>query len=338
MPIRVLITGGAGFIGSNFIRYALDVRPEWQIVNFDLLTYAGNPANLEGIPENDKYRFLKGDVSNLDDVKKVFESGFEYVINFAAESHVDRSLYDPGLFIKTNILGTQLLLAQARQAGVQRFLQISTDEVYGSLGKDGLFCEDWPLKPNSPYSASKASADLICRAYFETFGLPVIITRSSNNYGPYQFPEKLIPFFITKALNDEPLPLYGDGLNVRDWLYVEDNCAGIMAALEKGKPGECYNIGGGNEMTNLEITKFILQDLGKSEELIKFVKDRPGHDRRYALDISKAKSELGWRPVMDFREGLKKTIRWYLANEKWWRDILSGDYRGFYDIHYRERR
>jgi len=338
MPIRVLITGGAGFIGSNFIRYALDVRPEWQIVNFDLLTYAGNPANLEGIPENDKYRFLKGDVSNLDDVKKVFESGFEYVINFAAESHVDRSLYDPGLFIKTNILGTQLLLAQARQAGVQRFLQISTDEVYGSLGKDGLFCEDWPLKPNSPYSASKASADLMCRAYFETFGLPVIITRSSNNYGPYQFPEKLIPFFITKALNDEPLPLYGDGLNVRDWLYVEDNCAGIMAALEKGKPGECYNIGGGNEMTNLEITKFILQDLGKSEELIKFVKDRPGHDRRYALDISKAKSELGWRPVMDFREGLKKTIRWYLANEKWWRDILSGDYRGFYDIHYRERR
>jgi dTDP-glucose 4,6-dehydratase len=338
MPIRVLITGGAGFIGSNFIRYALDVRPEWQIVNFDLLTYAGNLANLEGIPENDKYRFLKGDVSNLDDVKKVFESGFEYVINFAAESHVDRSLYDPGLFIKTNILGTQLLLAQARQAGVLRFLQISTDEVYGSLGKDGLFCEDWPLKPNSPYSASKASADLICRAYFETFGLPVIITRSSNNYGPYQFPEKLIPFFITKALNDEPLPLYGDGLNVRDWLYVEDNCAGIMAALEKGKPGECYNIGGGNEMTNLEITKFILQDLGKSEELIKFVKDRPGHDRRYALDISKAKSELGWRPVMDFREGLKKTIRWYLANEKWWRDILSGDYRGFYDIHYRERR
>jgi dTDP-glucose 4,6-dehydratase len=338
MPIRVLITGGAGFIGSNFIRYALDVRPEWQIVNFDLLTYAGNLANLEGIPENDKYRFLKGDVSNLDDVKKVFESGFEYIINFAAESHVDRSLYDPGLFIKTNILGTQLLLAQARQAGVQRFLQISTDEVYGSLGKDGLFREDWPLKPNSPYSASKASADLMCRAYFETFGLPVIITRSSNNYGPYQFPEKLIPFFITKALNDEPLPLYGDGLNVRDWLYVEDNCAGIMAALEKGKPGECYNIGGGNEMTNLEITKFILQDLGKSEELIKFVKDRPGHDRRYALDISKATSELGWRPVMDFREGLKKTIRWYLANEKWWRDILSGDYRGFYDIHYRERR
>jgi len=338
MPIRVLITGGAGFIGSNFIRYALDVRPEWQIVNFDLLTYAGNPANLEGIPENDDYRFIKGDISDIDDVKKAFEAGFDYVVNFAAESHVDRSLYDPGLFIKTNILGTQRLLEQARISGVKKFIQISTDEVYGSLGKDGLFREDGPLKPNSPYSASKASADLICRAYFETFGLPVIITRSSNNYGPYQFPEKLIPFFITKALNDEPLPLYGDGLNVRDWLYVEDNCAGIMAALEKGKPGECYNIGGGNEMTNLEITKFILQDLGKSEELIKFVKDRPGHDRRYALDISKAKSELGWRPVMDFREGLKKTIRWYLANEKWWRDILSGDYRNFYEIHYRERR
>ncbi len=338
MAIRVLITGGAGFIGSNFIRYALKTRPDWQIVNFDMLTYAGNLANLEGITENDKYLFVKGDISNLEDVKKVFEPGFDYVINFAAESHVDRSLYDPGLFIKTNILGTQLLLAQAKQSGVRRFLQISTDEVYGSLGKDGFFREDWPLKPNSPYSASKASADLMCRAYFETFGMPVVITRSSNNYGPYQFPEKLIPFFITKAMKNEQVPLYGDGLNVRDWLYVEDNCAGILAALEKGKPGECYNIGGGNEMTNLEITKIILLSLGKSEDLIKFVKDRPGHDRRYALDISKAKSELGWKPAMNFRQGLEKTIEWYLANEKWWRDILSGDYRSFYDIHYRERR
>lgn len=338
MPIRVLITGGAGFIGSNFIRYALKARPEWQIVNFDLLTYAGNPANLEGIAENDKYSFVKGDISNLEDVKKVFESGFDYVINFAAESHVDRSLYDPSLFIKTNILGAQLLLNQAKISNVKKFLQISTDEVYGSLGKDGLFREDWPLKPNSPYSASKASADLMCRAYFETFGMPVVITRSSNNYGPYQFPEKLIPFFITKAMKNEQVPLYGDGLNVRDWLYVEDNCAGILAALEKGKPGECYNIGGGNEMTNLEITKLILFLLGKSEDLVKFVKDRPGHDRRYALDIGKAKEELGWQPVTDFRAGLESTVNWYLANEKWWRDILSGDYRNFYDIHYRERR
>lgn len=338
MTIKVLITGGAGFIGSNFIRYVLKARPDWRVVNFDLLTYAGNLANLEGIEEDGRYHFFKGDISNLDDIKKAFETEFDFVINFAAESHVDRSLYDPSLFIKTNILGTQLLLNQARQSDVQRFLQISTDEVYGSLDKDGLFREDWPLKPNSPYSASKASADLMCRAYFETFGMPVVITRSSNNYGPYQFPEKLIPFFITKALNNEPLPLYGDGLNVRDWLFVEDNCAGILAALEKGKPGECYNIGGGNEMTNLEITKIILNTLKKSENLIKFVKDRPGHDRRYALDIGKAKSELGWKPVMNFREGLEKTVNWYLANEKWWRDILSGDYRNFYEIHYRERR
>lgn len=338
MAIRVLITGGAGFIGSNFIRYALKVRSDWRIINFDLLTYAGNLANLEGIVEDERYHFFKGDISNLDDIKKVFENGFDYVINFAAESHVDRSLYDPGLFIKTNILGTQRLLDQARISDVKRFVQISTDEVYGSLGKDGLFREDWPLKPNSPYSASKASADLMCRAYFETFGLPVIITRSSNNYGPYQFPEKLIPFFIMKALNDEPVPLYGDGLNVRDWLYVEDNCAGIMVALEKGKAGECYNIGGGNEMTNLAITKMILNELGKSEDLIKFVKDRPGHDRRYALNIDKARNELDWRPAMDFRLGLKKTIEWYLANEKWWRGILSGEYRDFYEIHYRERR
>jgi dTDP-glucose 4,6-dehydratase len=338
MSIRVLITGGAGFIGSNFIRHVLTERPLWQIVNFDLLTYAGNLANLAGISDSDHYRFIKGDISNPEDVKNAFADGFEYVINFAAESHVDRSLYDPSLFLKTNVLGTQILLNQAMNSKVQRFLHISTDEVYGSLGKDGLFREDWPLKPNSPYSASKASADLMCRAYYETFGFPVIITRSSNNYGPYQFPEKLIPFFITKALNNEQLPLYGDGLNVRDWLYVEDNCGGILAALEKGNPGESYNIGGGNEMTNLEITRIILRAIGKPESLIKFVKDRPGHDRRYALDIGKAKTELGWLPAMDFRDGLEATVKWYLANEKWWRDILSGEYRKFYDIHYRERR
>jgi dTDP-glucose 4,6-dehydratase len=337
MSIRVLITGGAGFIGSNFIRHVLKNRPQWQVVNFDFLTYAGNLANLEGISDSDQYRFIKGDISNPEDVKNVFADGFDYVINFAAESHVDRSLYDPSLFLKTNVLGIQILLNQAMNSKVERFLHISTDEVYGSLGNDGLFREDWPLKPNSPYSASKASADLMCRAYYETFGFPVIITRSSNNYGPYQFPEKLIPFFITKALNNEQLPLYGDGLNVRDWLYVEDNCGGILAALEKGKPGESYNIGGGNEMTNLEITRIILRTISKPQSLIKYVKDRPGHDRRYALDIGKAKTELGWRPAMDFRDGLEVTVKWYLANEKWWRDILSGEYRNFYDIHYRER-
>jgi dTDP-glucose 4,6-dehydratase len=337
MSIRVLITGGAGFIGSNFIRYVLINRPQWQIVNFDLLTYAGNLANLEGISDSAHYRFIKGDISNPEDVKNVFADGFDYVVNFAAESHVDRSFYDPSVFLKTNVLGAQIILNQAMNSKVQRFLHISTDEVYGSLGKDGLFREDWPLKPNSPYSASKASADLMCRAYFETFEMPVIITRSSNNYGPYQFPEKLIPFFITKALNNEQLPLYGDGLNVRDWLFVEDNCGGILAALEKGNPGESYNIGGGNEMTNLEITRIILRAIGKPESLIKYVKDRPGHDRRYALDIGKAKTELGWRPAMDFRDGLEVTVKWYLAHEKWWRDILSGEYRKFYDIHYRER-
>jgi dTDP-glucose 4,6-dehydratase len=254
MGMRVLITGGAGFIGSNFIRNALTARPDWQIVNFDLLTYAGNLANLAEIAENKNYRFVKGDISDADKLNTVFADGFDYVINFAAESHVDRSLYDPSLFLKTNVLGAQLLLNQALDSKVKKFLQISTDEVYGSLGKEGLFREDWPLKPNSPYSASKASADLFSRAYFETFGMPIIVTRSSNNYGPYQFSEKLIPFFITKAMNNEPVPLYGDGLNVRDWLYVEDNCRGILAALENGKPGESYNIGGGNELANIDIT------------------------------------------------------------------------------------
>jgi dTDP-glucose 4,6-dehydratase len=338
MSRRILITGGAGFIGSNFIRYLATARPDWQIVNFDFLTYAGNLANLADIAESGQYRFIKGDISNIDDVRSIFSNGFDYVVNFAAESHVDRSLYDAGLFLKTNVLGTQLLLNQALNGNVNRFLHISTDEVYGSLGAAGLFREDCPLRPNSPYAASKASADLVCRAYYETFDMPVIITRSSNNYGPYQFPEKLIPFFITRAIKDELLPLYGDGLNVRDWLYVEDNCIGILAALEKGKPGECYNLGGGNEMTNLAITKMLLSILGKPESLIKFVKDRPGHDRRYALDTAKAKSELHWQPDTVFRDGLEKTVRWYLANDKWWRDVLSGQYRQFYEVHYRERR
>lgn len=335
--MRVLVTGGAGFIGSNFIRFLLKKRPDWQIVNFDKLTYAGNLANLEDIEDKTGYNFIKGDICDPTDVARAFESKFDYVVNFAAESHVDRSLYDPGIFLKTNILGTQVLLEHSLKGGVKRFLQVSTDEVYGSLGEEGCFSEDNPMAPNSPYAASKASADLMCRAFYKSFGMPVLITRAGNNYGPYQFPEKLIPFFLTKALNDEPVPLYGDGLHVRDWLYVRDHCEGILTILEKGKEGESYNIGGGNERTNIEITKKILEIIGKPESLIKFVKDRPGHDRRYALDYGKIKNELGWEPKMDFSKGLAATIDWYKNNEKWWNDIKSGDYMKFYDLHYKER-
>lgn len=336
--MRVLVTGGAGFIGSDFIRFLLKERPGWQILNFDKLTYAGNLANLEDIEDNTGYNFIKGDICDPTDVARAFESKFDYVVNFAAESHVDRSLYDPGIFLKTNILGTQVLLDHSLKGGVKRFLQVSTDEVYGSLGKEGYFSEDNPMAPNSPYAASKASADLMCRAFYKSFGLPVLITRAGNNYGPYQFPEKLIPFFLTKALNDEPVPLYGDGLNVRDWLYVRDHCTGILTVLEKGKEGESYNIGGGNERTNIEITKKILEILGKPESLIKFVKDRPGHDRRYALDYGKIKNELGWEPKMDFAKGLAETIEWYRKNDKWRQDIKSGEYMKFYELHYKERR
>ncbi len=336
--MRVLVTGGAGFIGSDFIHFLLKQRPDWQIINFDKLTYAGNLANLEDIEDNSSYNFIKGDICDPTDVARVFESKFDYVVNFAAESHVDRSLYDPGIFLKTNILGAQVLMEHSLKGGVRRFLQVSTDEVYGSLGKGGYFSEDNPMAPNSPYAASKASADLMCRAFYKSFGMPVLITRAGNNYGPHQFPEKLIPFFLTKALNDEPVPLYGDGLNVRDWLYVRDHCEGILTVLEKGKEGESYNIGGGNERTNIEITKKILEIIGKPESLIKFVKDRPGHDRRYALDYGKIKKELGWEPKMEFANGLAETIEWYRKNDKWRRDIKSGEYMKFYDLHYRERR
>ncbi len=334
--MKLLVTGGAGFIGSNFIHYLMKQRPGWKIVNFDALTYAGNPANLTAADDNPDYRFVKGDISNVDEVEQVFASGFDYAVNFAAESHVDRSLYDPGLFFKTNVVGTQILLEQAKKSGVRRFLHVSTDEVYGSLGSDGYFSEESPLAPSSPYAASKASADLICGAYHKTYGFPVIVTRAGNNYGPYQFPEKLIPFFVTKAIRDESLPLYGDGLNVRDWLYVEDHCDGLLTVLEGGTDGGFYNIGGGNEMTNIEITNRILEILGKPKSLITPVKDRPGHDRRYALDCSKIKMELGWEPRTDFADGLVRTAKWYLANEKWWRDILDGAYLEFYEKHYRE--
>ncbi|UCE66227.1 MAG: dTDP-glucose 4,6-dehydratase [Candidatus Zixiibacteriota bacterium] len=335
--MKIMVTGGAGFIGSNFIHYILKKRPDWEVTNFDSLTYAGNLANLKDVENNPNYKFVKGDISDPDDVERLFSSEYDFLINFAAESHVDRSLYNPGLFLKTNILGTQLLLNYALEKGIKRFLHVSTDEVYGSLGPDGYFGESSPLAPNSPYAASKASADMICRSYYKTFDMPVIITRAGNNYGPYQFPEKLIPFFITRALKNEPLPLYGDGLNVRDWLYVEDHCDAIFTVLEKGNFGEIYNIGGGNEKTNLEITRLVLETLNKPESLIKYVKDRPGHDRRYALDINKINSELDWSPKMDFETGIQKTVGWYLENQKWWEDILSGEYTRFYELHYKER-
>ena len=335
--MKILVTGGAGFIGSNFIHLILEKRPGWEIINFDLLTYAGNLANLDDIINNKNYRFVKGDISDPGNLKNLFSEKFEYVVNFAAETHVDRSLYDPRLFLKTNVVGTQLLLNEALKSGIGKFLHISTDEVYGSLGPDGSFDESSPLSPNSPYAASKASADLICRSYYKTFDMPIVIARASNNYGPYQFPEKLIPFFITKALNDEPLPLYGDGLHVRDWLHVEDCCRGILTVLENGADGEIYNIGGQNEMTNIEITRMILNVLGKPESLIKFVEDRPGHDRRYALDNSKIEKELAWRPEIEFADGLKKTIDWYGNNRRWWKEIISGQYRQFYDLHYKNR-
>ena len=332
--MKVLATGGAGFIGSNFIRFVAGKHPDWHITNYDLLTYAGNLSNLADLADNKNYHFVKGDISDGAAVARLFESGFDSVVNFAAETHVDRSLYDPRLFVKTNILGTQTLLEQSLKSGVSKFLQISTDEVYGSIDAPQAADESWPFRPNSPYAASKASADLICRAYYKTFNLPVMITNSGNNYGPFQFPEKLIPFFITKAINDEQLPVYGDGLNVRDWLFVEDHCDGILKVLEDGLPGEQYNIGGGKEMTNLAVTKTILKILDKPENLIKFVKDRPAHDRRYALNYDKISRELGWQPRTKFEDGIEKTIRWYIENQQWWKDIMSGEYKEFYNKHY----
>jgi dTDP-glucose 4,6-dehydratase len=335
--MRVLITGGAGFIGSNFIRLLIHKHPDWQITNFDLLTYAGNPANLEEIEKHPGYRFIKGDIADIEQVRQVFSNDFDYVINFAAETHVDRSLYEPQLFIRTNVLGTQILLDQARQSGVMRFLQISTDEVYGSIEPSHLADELSSLRPGSPYAAAKASADLLCQSYFNTYEMPVIITRTCNNYGPYQFPEKVIPFFITRALNDEPLPVYGDGSNVRDWLYVEDNCEAILTVLEKGLPGEVYNISGNYQLTNIDLTRAILKALHKPESLIKLVEDRPGHDHRYALNARKLIDSLGWRPRTSFEDGLHQTIDWYTINEKWWQDIKSGEYLKFYEKHYKNR-
>jgi dTDP-glucose 4,6-dehydratase len=313
-------------------------RADYQILNLDKLTYAGNLENLADLSSSRNYRFVKGDIGDEKLVERLLKSGVEAIVNFAAESHVDRSLYEPDLFVQTNIVGVQVLLHAALRHKIPKFLQVSTDEVYGSLLPDSPgFREDTPLAPNSPYSASKAAADLLARSYFKTYGFPTVITRCSNNYGPYQFPEKLIPLLITNALENEPLPIYGDGLNVRDWIHVQDHCRALQVILEKGRAGEIYNIGGDGERTNLEITEAILNLLAKPKSLIQYVTDRPGHDRRYAIDFSKLKNELGWSPAYHVIEGLSQTVRWYMKNEEWWRRIKSGAYREFYQKHYQER-
>ncbi len=333
---KILITGGAGFIGSNFIRYMLG-QYKYRLINLDLLTYAGNLDNLAGLEQHSKYSFIRGDIVDRQQVEEILAGGVEAVVNFAAESHVDRSIEDATEFIRTNVQGTQVLLDLARKYGVRKFVQVSTDEVYGSLGPTGYFTEDTPLAPNSPYSASKASADLLARAYYHTYGLPVVITRCSNNYGPYQFPEKLIPLMVTNALEDQPLPVYGDGQNVRDWLHVQDHCAAIDLVLHQGIAGEVYNIGGNNEHPNLEIVQGILHALGKPETLIKYVQDRPGHDRRYAIDAAKISRELGWRPQYTFDVGLAATVEWYRQNRTWWAKVKSGEYRNYYERMYGNR-
>lgn len=319
--MKILVTGGCGFIGSNFIRFILGKYPDCGIINLDKLTYCGNPDNLRDIAGNPKYSFVKGDICNKKTVERAIKD-CNAVVNFAAETHVDRSIIDAGAFVKTDVFGTYTLLEAARKFNVDRYVQISTDEVYGSK-ENGSFKEDDKLEPNSPYSASKAGADMVVRSYCVTYGLPAIITRSSNNFGPYQYPEKLIPLFITNAIRDRKLPLYGDGLNVRDWLYVIDNCSAIDLIMRNGKTGEIYNIGGRNEKTNLEITNTILGELKKPKELINFVKDRPGHDRRYSLDCSRIK-QLGWKPRYDFESAIKETIVWYTRNEWWWEPLIKG--------------
>ncbi|PEU44745.1 dTDP-glucose 4,6-dehydratase [Bacillus cereus] len=336
--MKVLVTGGAGFIGSNFVRYMVKKYPEYNIVNLDSLTYAGNLENLKDIEESSNYKFIKGDIADRQFINQLFkEEKFDYVLNFAAESHVDRSITNPDIFIQTNIQGTQVLLDAAKNAEVKKYLQVSTDEVYGTLGETGYFTEETPLASNSPYSSSKAGADLLVRAYHETFGLPVNITRCSNNYGPFHFPEKLIPLMIINALNDKQLPVYGDGLNVRDWLHVEDHCQAIDLVLHKGENGEVYNVGGNNERTNIEIVKTILKALDKPESLIKYVTDRPGHDRRYAIDATKLREELGWSPKYNFDTGIEQTIKWYLENQDWWKNIISGEYQEYFKNQYANR-
>jgi dTDP-glucose 4,6-dehydratase len=335
---KLLVTGGAGFIGSNFVRMALSEHPDCFIVNLDKLTYAGNLENLAGLENNRNHKFIKGDICDGALVENIIdEYKIDVIINFAAESHVDRSITEPKVFIQTNVTGTLTLLEAARDKKLERFIQVSTDEVYGSLGPEGKFTEQTPLSPNSPYSASKAAADHLVEAFGHTWGVKYNISRCSNNYGPYQFPEKMIPLMINNALNDKELPVYGDGLYVRDWLYVYDHCTAIWKVLTEAPPGEVYNIGGCNEKTNLEVIALILERLKKPESLIKHVKDRPGHDRRYAIEAEKIMTKLGWRPSVSFEEGIRKTIDWYLQNQKWLTNVVSGDYQKYYDAMYSNR-
>lgn len=337
---NILVTGGAGFIGSNFIYYELEKHPDRRIVCLDALTYAGNLETLERALKSKNFRFVKGDITDRKAVEALFlEESFDAVVNFAAESHVDRSIDEPEVFLKTNILGTQVLLDACRKRDI-RFHQVSTDEVYGDLPLDRpdlFFTEETPIHTSSPYSASKAAADLLVTAYFRTYGAKVTISRCSNNYGPYHFPEKLIPLIIANALEGKELPVYGEGKNVRDWLYVEDHCKAIDLILENGRLGEVYNIGGHNEKTNLEVVKTVLKILGKSEDLIRFVKDRPGHDMRYAIDPTKIRNELGWYPETTFEDGIEKTVKWYLENRQWWENIINGDYVKYYEKMYKNR-
>jgi dTDP-glucose 4,6-dehydratase len=330
----VLVTGGCGFIGSNFVRYLLEADPDVTVLNFDCLTYAGNLANLADLAGHPRYRFVKGDVADPHAVRAAVGQGAHSVIHFAAESHVDRSIHDSGPFVRTNVLGTQVLLDAAREFRVPRFVQVSTDEVYGSLGPEGAFTEETPLAPNSPYAASKAAADLLVRSYAHTFGLPAVITRCSNNYGPYQFPEKLVPLFVSNLLRDEPVPVYGDGRQVRDWVHVRDHCAAVYRVWRGGRAGEVYNVGGRCERTNLELTHALLRATGKPASLIRHVPDRPGHDRRYAIDCSKIERELGWRPEVPFEEGLHQTVDWYRSHPDWVAAIRTGEYLKYYARQY----
>ncbi len=334
----ILVTGGAGFIGSNFIHHLLRSYEDLTVVNYDLLTYAGNLENLADVADDPRYRFVRGDICDADAALAALKKfSIDTIVHFAAESHVDRSILGATVFVRTNVLGTQVLLEAARAVGVERFVHVSTDEVYGSLGSSGKFTESTPLHPNSPYSASKAGSDMLALAYHHTFGLPVVLTRCSNNYGPYQFPEKLIPLMIINAMNDRPLPVYGDGLNVRDWLHVDDHCTAIDTVMRNGSLGEVYNIGGSNEWKNIDIVRLILRHLNKPDSLITYVKDRPGHDRRYAMDATKISRELGWSPARTFERGLEEKIEWYQAHAEWWSRVISGEYKDYYRRQYENR-
>ena len=339
--MKLLVTGGAGFIGGNFVHHMVNKYPEYQIVNLDLLTYAGNLETLKPVEDKPNYHFVKGDIADEPFIMELFEKEkFDVVVNFAAESHVDRSITDPGIFVRTNVMGTRVLLDASRKFGVKRYHQVSTDEVYGDLPLDRpdlFFTEETPIHTSSPYSSSKASADLFVLAYYRTYGLPVTISRCSNNYGPYHFPEKLIPLIISRALADEELPVYGKGENVRDWLHVSDHCEAIDLIIHKGRVGEIYNVGGHNERSNLDVVKTILHALGKPESLIRFVTDRPGHDMRYAIDPAKLEQELGWKPKYTFDTGIRQTIEWYLNNREWWEHIISGEYASYFDDMYGKR-